>query len=98
MPRNHQFFVGWNAPRRDSRSGRADAGAARSVGDRVDVDAEPGRIAAHTFADRCGVFADAAGEDDGIESAERGRERAELATDTIAVQIDREPRPRFARR
>src|SRR5262245_60295969 len=97
MPGNHQVFVGCDRPRGCSRARRADAWAARRVGDRVDVDAEPGRTAAHTFADRGGVFANAAGEDDGIESAEGGRERAELATDAIAVQIDREARPRIAR-
>ena len=72
--------------------GRADARAALRVGRRIELDAEPGRVAADALADRRGVLADAGGEDDRVEPAERGGERAELAADAVDEQVDRQLR------
>ena len=46
---------------------------------RVELDAEPGGLAAHALADCDGALADAGGEDERVEPAERRGERAQLA-------------------
>ena len=71
--------------------------AARSVRGGIKLDAQPGRVAAHAFADGGRVLADAAREHERIQPAERGGERAQLAPDAIAIEVDREPGPRIAR-
>ena len=78
-------------------AGGADARAALRVRLRVELDAEPGRLPADALADRRRVLADAGGEDDRVEAAERGGERAELAADPVDEEIDRELRPRVGR-
>ena len=74
--------------------GRLMRGPPLRVGMLVELDAEPGGVAADALADRGGVLADAAGEDERVEPAERGGERAELAPDAVDEEVDREPRPR----
>ena len=64
---------------------------------RVELDAEPGRLPAHPLADRRRVLADAGGEDDRVEAAERRGERAELAADPVDEEVDGELRPRLGR-
>ena len=58
-------------------------GPAVLVGLGVELHAEPRRVAADALADRGGVLADAAGEDERVEPAERGGERAQLAPDAV---------------
>ena len=49
------------------------------------------------FADSGRVLANAAGEDDRVQPAEGRGERADLAPDAVAIEVDRELRPRIAR-
>jgi hypothetical protein len=57
-------------------AGRADARTAPGIGRRIDLDAEPRRLPAHGGSrTRARVFADAAGEDERVEPAERGGQR-----------------------
>src|SRR5262249_43386117 len=86
-----------NPPGGDSSSGHADARSACSVSVRVELHAEPRRVSAHSFADRSRVFANAPGEHNRVESAKRGEKRAKLATNAIAVEVNRQLRPRIAR-
>src|SRR5262245_57929018 len=94
MSRDRQLLVGGNDPRRYATGGGADARPARIVRLAVQVDAEPGSLAAYRFAHGCRVLADTGGEHDRIEPAEGGGERAHFATDAIDEQIDGELRPR----
>src|SRR6266571_336541 len=90
VPRDHQFLIGGNAPRRNSRPECADAPAARRIRRGVKLDAEPCGVAADAFANRRRILADAGGEYDRVQAAQRGGERSELASDTIAIEIDRQ--------
>src|SRR6478736_6200096 len=92
MARDHQLFVGGDHPRGDPARSAADARTVRGVRLRVELDAEPRRLPAHALADRRGALADAGGEDDGVQAAERGGERAELAPDAIDEEFHRELR------
>ena len=80
---DHQLLVGRDHPRRRGAAPGADAGPAPLVGDFIEAEPEPRRIPAHTRTDRRGVLADPAGEHEGVEAAESGGERAELAADSI---------------
>ena len=59
------------------------------VGGGVQLDAQPGRVPADPLANRRRVLADAGGEHDRVEAAQRGGERAEFAPDPVDEQIDR---------
>ena len=52
VARDHQLLVGRDHPRRHPARRRADARAAVGVGRGVELDAEPGRVAADALADR----------------------------------------------
>src|SRR5262245_60883676 len=97
VPGDHQLLVGWNAPRRDSRSGCADARATRSVRDRIELHTQPGRITTDLFADGGSVFANAAGEYNRIQSFERRYKRTDLASNSIAIEVNRQLRAWIAR-
>ena len=56
VARDHQFLVGGNHPRRDPTRRGADARTARSVRLGVEVDAEPGSIAAHALRGSAAAF------------------------------------------
>ena len=64
-------------------------GPPRRVGVGIELDAEPRGVAADALAQRRAVLADAGGEHDRVEPAERGRERAELAADPVDEEVDR---------
>ena len=70
-------------------------GPAGLVGRVVQHHAEPGRGAADALADLGAVLADATGEHQRIEAAQRSGERTQLARDAVDVQIDREPGARL---
>ena len=78
-------------------SRRADARAAARFAAASSSTPSQRRVAADALADRRRVLADAGGEDERVEPAERRRQRAELAPDAIDEEIDRE-RARAARR
>src|SRR6185369_15495467 len=95
MAGDHQLFIGGNDPGGDAARAAADARAAIGVRARIELDAEPGRIAAHALA-QCGrVLADASGKDQRIEPVQRGGERAKLAADAVEIEIHRELRARL---
>ena len=98
VPRDHQLLVGGNDPCRDAElAARADARSVARVGVGVELDAEPGRVAADALAQRRAVLADAGGEHDRVEAAERGGKRAQLAADAIGEEIDGRLGARLAR-
>lgn len=73
-------------------------GPAPGIRGLVELDAEPGRVAANAFADGGRVLADAAGEHDRVQTAQRGGQRSEFAADAVADEIDGQLRPRIVRR
>src|SRR4051812_21252980 len=76
---NHEFLIGREHPGLDATGGSADGRPVFRIGCRVEFDAEPSGIAANAFAN-CGCFlADAACKHQRIESADRSRQRTELA-------------------
>ena len=95
---DHQLLVGRNHPGAHTAARRTDARAARRVGSRVEVDAEPRAVAAHALADRRGVLADSCCEDQSVEPAERAGERAQLAPDAVDEHVDRQRRARIRAR
>src|SRR6516225_5167393 len=60
-----------------------DAGLMLRVGRLVELEPEPAARPADGTSHRCGIFADAGGEDDTVEAPERRRERADLASRAI---------------
>src|SRR6266487_6608254 len=95
MTRDHEFLVGGERPDRHPAVAPADAGTAGGIGGSIEREPEPRRLLAHPRSDLGRALADAAGEDERIEPAERGGERAELAKDAIDEQPDGLPRPRI---
>src|SRR5262247_921195 len=89
MAGDHQLLVGRHDPRGDLRGVGRDAGGPPRVGGLVERDAEPGRVAADARAQLGVVLADAGGDDDRVEAAERRGERAELAPDAMDEELDR---------
>src|SRR5208282_3802801 len=65
------------------------AWAAGRVGRRVELYPQPASIAAHPLAQCRAVLADPGREDDSVQPAERSRERAQLAANSVNVEIDR---------
>ena len=89
VARDHQFFVGRDHPGGDATLRGRNARAARVVGGAVELDAEPRGVAADALPQPSAVLADARGEHDRVEPAERRGERAELAADPVDEQVDR---------
>ena len=92
------LFVGGDHPGRNGAGRGGDAGAVASVGRGVEPHAQPGQALAGGGADGRRVLADAGGEDQRVEAAERHRERAGLAGHAIREVIEGEPRPRIPAR
>lgn len=88
MSSDHQILVGQDHPGGYCRVRQRNARAAGDVGRFVEHDAEPARITAHTDTDFRSVLPDPAGQDERIEPAQRGSERAQLPADAIDEQID----------
>src|SRR5512144_2588601 len=98
VARDHQLLVGGDDPRRYRALRRRYARAVRAVRGAVELDAEPRGIAADALAQAPAVLADARGEDDRVEPAERGGERAQLAPDAVDEEVDRRLGRRVAAR
>ena len=81
MARDHQFFVGGDHPHRDLAGRRADARPAGLVGRRIELHAQPRRVAADALAYRRRMLADARGEDQRVDAAGRRGKRPEFAPD-----------------
>src|SRR5213592_3634950 len=88
VARDHQLFVGRNDPRGNTARVGADPYCVTGVRVGIELNAEPRRVAAYTFANRPAVLADPRGEDNGVQTAERSGQRAQLTRDSIDVQID----------
>ena len=89
MTSDDELLVRRNHPRRRSAARNADARTPGGVGSLVQTNAEPRGIPAHAPADGRRVLPDSGGEDEGVETAERGGEGAELTADAIDEHIQR---------
>src|SRR5215475_5843999 len=87
---DHQLLVGGNHPNRHAASATGDAGPVGRVGVLVELDTEPGRRLAYPSPDDRRALADAGGEDDRVEAAERRGQRAKLFADGIDEVVDGE--------
>lgn len=79
-------------------AGTGEAGSADRIGGRVQVHAEPARALQNPAPDLGRMFADTRRENQRIEPAERGGERAQFAADAIDKKIDRPCRARIIAR
>ena len=76
-------------------SGGGDPRSVRGVGARIERHAEPRRRLADAAADLGGVLADPGGEDQRVDAAEHGGERADLLRGLVDEVVDREARRRI---
>ena len=76
----------------DAAPGHADARPVLAVGGLVELQTEPAASAANGGTHRCRILADAGGEDDAIEAAECGGERADLGGGTTVKDLQCKPR------
>ena len=87
MPRYHQVLVGWD----DANETRAVRGTNRIgigvISFVIEPDAEVFQATTGLPSHRCGAFADTASENQEIESAKRGGERADLLSELIAEHL-----------
>ena len=83
----HLLFVGRNDPCRCTAGRCGDAGAVAKVGRLIQLDAEPRRLQAHALTYRRAVLADAAGENERIETTECCRQSTELACDAADEEV-----------
>ena len=88
MPRDHQVLIGGYHPSRRGGAGARDLWAAFGIGLLIQRDAEPVRLAAGTRPYLGRVLADARGEHECVQSAERRSKRPELASDAVDKQVD----------
>src|SRR6266436_4973880 len=88
MPCDHQVLVGWYDPSRHGGARARDPWAAFGIGLLVQGDAEPMRLPAGTRPYLGRVLADARGEHEYVQSAERRSKRPELASDAVDKQVD----------
>src|ERR1700741_1956932 len=87
MAGNHQILIGFYNISGDVAVRRADSRLVLVVGCLVELQPEPGTGPADGAAHRCGILADAGGEDDSVEAAERRRERADPASRAIVKHL-----------
>src|SRR5262245_37813105 len=86
---NHQLLVGADATTRRRRAAGRKQWTAASVPRCVDFRAEPGEMLDDGRAHGRRILADAAGENEGVEPAERGDERAGMTRGPVAKGSDR---------
>src|SRR4029450_4537554 len=72
-----------------------DAWAALGVGCGIQLDAEPCSVFADALAEGDGILADAGGENEGIQPAERGGNRSQLTANAITIKVEGQLRRRF---
>src|SRR6266849_9084157 len=95
MAGNHEVLIGLYHIGGDTALRRADARQVLADGRFVELEPEPATCLANGASDRCGIFADAGGENDRVEPAERCGERGYLAGGAMAEHFDRKSRTRF---
>ncbi len=98
MPGDHQFLVGRDHPCRHFAGLAGDARRFSRVRVFVELDAEPRRRRADSFADLRRVLADACGEDEAVDSAERRRHRRDFLCRAIDEVVECQARGRLAAR
>src|SRR5579864_2634849 len=87
MPRYHQILVGWdNANETPAVRGTNRIGIG-VISFAIEPDAEVFQATTRLPTHRCGPFADTPGENQQIESAKRGAERADLLSNLIAEHL-----------
>src|SRR5262245_15216086 len=96
VPRNNELFVRRYDPRRHATARARDPRTARRVRAFVESDAEPHGRRADALANLRRVLADASGEDQPVDAAERCRKRADVLRGLIDEVIDRKARTRRA--
>src|SRR5262245_21674896 len=89
VARDHALLVGGDHPGASGGVGLRADGAPGGVALRGVDQAEPGGTLAYLGADGRRVLADATGKSEGVEPAERRRQRAEVADDGVTVLLDR---------
>ena len=94
MMGDHQVLVRFYHISGDAALQCADAILVFSIGRLVQFQTEPGAGLADGAPHRGCILADPRSEDEAIETAERRRERGDVAGNAIAKQVDREARPR----
>ena len=82
------IFIRRHDANRDGGVGPRDHRVVRAISKGIDLKSEPGHARQHPFADRRGVLADAAGEDECVHATEHGDQTAERFPQEIAVEID----------
>ena len=98
MDGDHALLIGWNHPNGAGTGGRTDPLLAACIRRGVDLDTEPSRLAADSFANRARIFTYAGGEDQDIETPGSGGERAEFTAYSVNEKINRLPRVRIIRK
>src|SRR5262249_51796240 len=90
---DHQFLVGRDDPGSDPTARGADAGPPARIGSFVQIQPEPGGVAADARADRGRVLANPGREHQAVEAAQGRRQGAEFAADPVNQQVERLGRP-----
>src|SRR5262245_16162723 len=98
MPRDHQLLVSWYDVKCDPALRPRYQRCPRSIGGFVKYGAEPRQLCRDAGANRYRVLANAGGEHEGIEPAERSREHPGVESDAIDEVVDREGRGRIGTR
>ncbi len=83
-----KFFVGGDDAEGDLALVGGDDGGVGGVFLGVEVEVEEGEVGADLGADVGGVFADAAGEDEGVEAVHGGGERGDEFAGLVAEEVD----------
>ena len=93
---DHQLLIGGQHIDREAAGGGRDHLGVGAIRFLVQRRSEPGEPGADPGPDGCGILADARGEDEGVEPAKRGRQRACEEPDAVDEVVDREAGPRIA--
>src|SRR5688500_11064658 len=95
MASDDELFVRGHHPHVDNAGRCRQVWTMTLVGGPIDLDTEPRRRVADALADGRGPLADARGEDQAINTAEHGGERADILGDSVDEIVDGEPRLRI---
>src|SRR5579872_5064431 len=93
MSGDHDILVGMHHSNGDRTAGRRDDRRLLPVLAAVESDSQELETGADALPNRGGMLPDTGGEDQGVESAEHGRQRTEMLPRLIAVHLDRQCRP-----
>src|SRR3954470_20933606 len=98
MSCDHQFLVRWDDEDIGCAIVTANALARRIIRSRIDAHTEPVETLTDRAADFPGMLADAAGEDQAVQPAKRGRHHCHFLRGTKREELDRLPRRSLAAR